>query len=380
MISLIANTGIQFHTFKFSIDIKSGQDKMYFYEWFDSNENKLKLDLAHFFSKDDVWVKKKELATYGYLRDGKPTDEWSEIKKDGIREITQENKVFFNTSISNCQIEEFDNEWLPFPFFELNSQNKTSFGPINWCRIRFSKIQSSNTNVQDYEAVIAFDTRSIYIDDNVVDEDRETPVFSSDFEKYKSYGLCDNEFQLIDFCSENYKCDWVNKHILKLIHQTDKVDALRAPKLRYLTSYIFLIHHLQKVANVPNLRLYRDREVQWSNVDIAIDIGNSKTSAILFDEGDFTKVRSLELQDLSNPQKTYCDPFDMRLAFHKANFGNFGIVDSRQFVFPSFVRLGKEGGDLIYKAKNENSGKERTTTFSSPKRFLWDWSFSTCYR
>ena len=62
----------------------------------------------------------------------------------------------------------------------------------------------------------------------------------------------------------------------------------------------------------------------------------------------------------------------MRLAFHEADFGVKTLHDSIQFVFPSMVRLGLEANELIHKATNLNTGVEKITTFSSPKRYLWD--------
>ncbi len=48
------------------------------------------------------------------------------------------------------------------------------------------------------------------------------------------------------------------------------------------------------------------------------------------------------------------------------------------------VRLGIEANELIHKAINLNTGVEKITTFSSPKRYLWDnkpqqkdWEFVT---
>lgn len=86
----------------------------------------------------------------------------------------------------------------------------------------------------------------------------------------------------------------------------------------------------------------------------------------------------MELQDFTTPISNgelnkYRDPFDMRLAFREADFGGkLGLESSSQFVFPSMIRLGKEANRLIHKATNMNTGAERTSTFSSPKRFLWD--------
>lgn len=67
------------------------------------------------------------------------------------------------------------------------------------------------------------------------------------------------------------------------------------------------------------------------------------------------------------------EPFDMRLAFRKVDFGSFGIKDSKQFVHPSLVRLGQEANTLIHLATNTADDMESLSTYSSPKRYLWDW-------
>ena len=63
----------------------------------------------------------------------------------------------------------------------------------------------------------------------------------------------------------------------------------------------------------------------------------------------------------------------MRLAFRKVDFGSFGIKDSKQFVHPSLVRLGQEANTLIHLATNTADDMESLSTYSSPKRYLWDW-------
>lgn len=368
MFSLIANTGIQF----FSKEIKLSDNKnfkLFFHEWFDTSVNQLKLELTHHFSDDDVWVRKKDLNNYGYLKNGQPSEEW-EIIKNEIEELNTSTGSFFSKSNKNIGIENFLNTWIPLPYFELNNQGKNIFGPTNWCR---AKITPKNQNDDIYELVIAFDTKSIYDEDDIDSEYKESPEFSNAFNSSgKKFSLCKDDFLLIDFLSKSRKCDWVDKFILNLTHGTDNPNKLKAPKLNYLASFITFLSYLEKTANLPEITLHKDRNVAWGNVDIAIDIGNSRTSAVLFEEGDFTKVKMLELQDFSKPTEVYNDPFDMRLVFQDANFGDFGIINSKQFVYPSFVRLGNEAKRLVYKAKNENIGKDQRTSFSSPKRYLWD--------
>ena len=119
----------------------------------------------------------------------------------------------------------------------------------------------------------------------------------------------------------------------------------------------------------PDVTLYTDAE-EKKPVDLVLDIGNSRTCGVLFEDGDFTKVDMLELQDLTEPWKVYKKPFDMRLAFHHCNFGEIDLPD--QFSWQSFVRIGEEAIKLIYKSRPENGVSQRTTNYSSPKRYLWD--------
>ena len=58
-------------------------------------------------------------------------------------------------------------------------------------------------------------------------------------------------------------------------------------------------------------------------VDLVLDIGNSRTCGILFEEGDFARGKMLELRDLSLPWISYENKtYDMRVVFRKADFGN----------------------------------------------------------
>lgn len=368
MFSLIANTGIQF----FSKEIKlldNTKFKLSFHEWFDSSVNQLKLELTHHFSEDDVWVRKKDLNRFGYLKNGEPTEEWDVIKNE-IDELNIDTGSFFSKTQQNVGIEHFINTWIPLPYFELNNQGKNIFGPTNWCR---AKVTPKNIEGNIYDLVIAFDTKSIYDEDDIESDYNELPEFNNAFNSAgKKFSLCKDDFLLIDFLSKPKKCEWVDKFVLNLIHGIENPNRLQEPKLDYLASFVTFLSYIEKTANLPEVTLHKDRNVAWGNVDIAIDIGNSCTSAVLFEEGDFTKVRMLELQDFSKPTEIYNDPFDMRLVFQDANFGDFGIINSKQFVYPSFVRLGNEAKRLVYKAKNENTGKDQRTSFSSPKRYLWD--------
>jgi hypothetical protein len=411
--NLIANTGIQLFTFPLEINLNDNF-KMFFHEWFDVIDEKLKLEIAHNFKEDDIWVSKKDifnLLGLG-LSDGKVGNfldgvfipyKWEEIKDDFHSEG---NKILtpmesedggvdcFQISINHCKMEKFENHWLPFPFFNIGSNGRSEFAPTNWCRFKLiPDLTNTNSNSKKYNILISFDTRSKFEEEDFEDEDlMETPVFSNRFEKSKDYALCNNEFALVDFCSKTpYSCEWVDEYILDLFHNQKSVEELRIkkPKMNYLAQYIFILKYIQQLNILPTITLFSDKNVAFVDVDLIVDMGNSRTCAVLFDNHDFTKVQALGLQNFSNPVKDgkinlQNEPFDMRLAFSETDFGVNTLKGSSQFVFPSMVRLGNEANELIHKAVNLNEGTEKITTFSSPKRYLWDnkpqnkdWEFLT---
>ena len=94
--NLIANTGIQFFTIQLEINLNDNF-KMYFHEWFDLNDEQLKLEIAHNFTEDEIWVSKKDIynllglgltdGKVGRIEEGvfKPY-KWEDIKSDFISE------------------------------------------------------------------------------------------------------------------------------------------------------------------------------------------------------------------------------------------------------------------------------------------------------
>ncbi len=390
--NLIANTGIQFFSFPVTFDVNN-RFRMYFHEWFDVNEQQKKIEIAHYFPEAEVWVKKFALADLGYAIGGDVTESWENIRADeefderSIIQIDTEDAIdsgCFDITVGqimNGEWGKLENVWFPIPFFLLKGK-KSAFGPTNWCRGKLIPISNSGRE-RRYTLLLAFDTRSVLENDDYENEDlNETPIFTNGTEHSKTYAICNNEFKLVSYCSEEFNCEWVDRYLLKLFHGVDTIQELRGirmPKLRYLALFMFIIRYLSKFASIPQLTLFSDANVGQGNVDLVVDIGNSRTCAVLFDGGDFTKCSPLELQDFTEPINAngglnkHRDSFDMRLAFRAADIGgNFGLANSHQFVYPSFIRLGKEASQLIHKAANMNIGAEKNSTFSSPKRYLWD--------
>ena len=409
--NLIANTGIQFFTVPLEINLNDNF-KMYFHEWFDMKDEQLKLEIAHNFSEDEIWVSKKDIynllglgltdGKVGRIEDAvfKPY-KWEEIKDDFFSDENQTitpmesedgGSDCFQMTLNRCRWEKFENHWLPFPFFSIGSNGKSKFAPTNWCRCKLIP-DSSNGSTKKYNLLLAFDTRTKHEGEDFEEEDlMETPVFASNFDKSKEFALCNNEFLTVDFCSKApFNCEWVGEYILNLFHNVKSIDELRIrkPKMNYLAQYIYIIKYIQQLNVLPSITLFSDKNVVFGDVDLLVDMGNSRTCAVLFDDHDFTKVETLGLQNLSNPFENgkiniSNEPFDIRMAFREVDFGIDTLKESSQFVFPSIVRLGIEANELIHKAVNLNTGVEKITTFSSPKRYLWDnkpqqidWEFLT---
>lgn len=393
--NLISNTGIHLFNFPLEIDLNSNF-KMYFHEWFDIEDRQKKLELAHFFAEDEIWIKKRILYSNAcnlanLTNNYKVSESWEFVSSDDyfdrscIIDVKTEDPMdsgCFDVTASKIKEEEwikFEDTWFPMPFFQLNGR-RSEFGPTNWCRFKLIPNGHDN-NLRRYNILLAFDTRTVHREEGFEEEDlQETPIFTNRAESSKTFALCNTEEGLIGYCSDEKNCGWVDKYLLRHFHGVGDINSrqLPMPKMKYLAQYIFINRYIQQYGGLPKITLYSDQFAATRNVDLVVDIGNSRTCAVLFDDGDFTRLSPLELQDFSNPitngtLNRYKDSFDMRLAFRKADFGdNLGLQNSNQFIYPSFIRLGKEANRLIYQAKNQNTGDEKISTFSSPKRFLWD--------
>ena len=276
----------------------------------------------------------------------------------------------------------FENVWLPVPYFFKRTPKRFKFGPLNWARVKLLP-KGEEKGQKLYDVLLAFDTRTRYEND----EYDECPVFPDVFRGDMDFELCSNEFLLMDFCSPGNTWSYIDEYLLHLVHpgiaRVSQIKGANVRRMSYIASYVFLINYLAQKKIFPKIKLYKDTDVEIKDVDMVVDIGNSRTTALLIEDNtNFNQVRQLELIDYTNLIKEVGDtllvnrhnePFDMRLAFRKVDFGNFGIKDSKQFVYPSLIRLGQEANTLIHLATNSADEVESLSTYSSPKRYLWDW-------
>lgn len=387
-ITLIANTGIHIESLDLNINTRE-KFSLWFHEWYNTTEGEWILDLAQEVTTETnrYFYKKYDLFKNGYLKEatGEGDIDVSALSDEGIRPLMIDEdmqtvgEIFkMNFTDKSNTLSFFENHWLPIPYFFKRSETKFKFGSLNWVRFKLVPAKSKDEVIKKYKVLLAFDTRT----GKNSDKYDECPVFPDQFMTEMKFEVCNQEFQLMDFCSPKAEWEYINNYIFNLVHPNlSSIGKIKTGKrLSYVASYFLLIDYIAQKCLFPQVTLYKDYDVVVKDVDMVVDIGNSRTTALLVeDNSNFNQVNQLQLidytsllSDCGTKVNKYKEPFDMRLAFRKVDFGNFGIQGSKQFVYPSFVRLGKEANYLMHKATDSDSSKESLSMMSSPKRYLWD--------
>ena len=401
-ISLIANTGIQFHKTHIQFDWSEFRTRFHFHQFWNKTLHRLSLEVAQQFTDDAtgdfIYVSKNELKARELLDvNDKYIGTWNNdsdiprFPEDSIIEIKASTlqKPILKGDLPIMA--KFFNQWLPFPCFEKNLAGRLMDGPYNWARIMVSPkgFDPNNptdydfTGSQDWNLTIAFDTTSHFDDGNFNNEFREAPLFANRFNKKKLFGIPKTDLMLMGFVAPSKgNKNWIDAGLLKLVHNTNDLnmlyrmfpqndgDSSMPPIYTYLAAYLFFLHIIADRLARTEVELVNADQSAPINVDLVVDMGNSKTTAVLFEEGRFDKVDMVELQDFSNPFRSEKSPFDMGVVFNRADFGICNIGNSSQFIYPSLVRLGREATCLRYQAGLERGVK--LSACSSPKRYLWD--------
>jgi hypothetical protein len=374
--TLIANSGIQFINYgegdSGGIVIDANHDvitPISFYEaWVDE---RIRLEFATYLSDYDKFVTTRSLFEAGYLdQDGKLYP-GAKVNINVLNCLKLDENCYTVSNIELC-LEKYLNMWLPMPLFELSNNGKSKFGPANWCRmyIKEAKEKSPETkSKKKYIITFAIDTKTDY-----VTQSADRP-FLNRGEASKKYSICNDRNQTLNFLSASHGCQWVDQYLKDYSHELQFRNPDDHFTMKYLAYYIYLVQYMHGMGLLDDVTLFTDDVIEKAEVDLVLDIGNSKTCGLLFDKVEpnktFTKVKRLKLHDLSNPEFAYDDSFDMRLAFYKASFGDINDITG-QFIWPSILRLGYEAQKLIYHSKNVSGIESKLTHHSSPKRYLWD--------
>ena len=362
-ISLIANTGLQFYTFETYLDASiQKNNKFRFIERFDSIRKRFWLDEVISLPGDDIWVRKSQLETLGYIsKSGKIA---SDIDLNHLELLSDTD--FYEAGNINQVVKYFEKKWIPVPFFKKNNIDNDYFGPTDWARIYFEKIGEEKIKV-----VLLIDTTSTNDTNNTVSP------FVNENPNENIYAICSNDNITLSYLDSITNCQWVEDYISKLFY-SGKTE-IETPFLKHIANYIFFIRMLRTFENLPQIHLLSDK-TGLIDVDLVIDVGNSNTCALLFENSidqnfNFNSVKKLEIQDFENPFLSYAKSFSTRIVFKEANFGSFNteLNLNNKFQWPSPVRIGYEAERTIKDANVElKLNREVKTYNSSPKRYLWD--------
>lgn len=395
--SLIANSGLHFKTIELDINpdeplvLKNGRTLKYtFLETVDFlNDCRIRFDVCSF--KDSLCVPVNCLKNNSLFEENPNgsvvLDETGipQIKKDTVMAVVEHyaSNADVLTSINSLTsyrikkgyevknaFELLSGKWLPMPMYELDMSGQSSGYPNGWCRVRIDSVGVKQKNgTQRYRFVWAFDTQLA----DGIEEGILRPSFFEGSGNSKSFMLCNRADLLLgSFLNipDGQNDAPIGDYLVSLLGLDLREDVPH--KYKFLGFYIYLINYLRLSGAAPEVTLYHQEDDKAIPVDMSIDVGNSRTCAVLFEKGDFTKSRMLRFRDLSEPWRTYENAFDMRLVFRRADFGGDLTLCKDLFQWHSLVRVGEEAKHLIYESMENNGESERTTNYSSPKRYLWD--------
>lgn len=403
---LIANSGIQFISQEIEFNpsepfiLKSGKILKYsFCEMTDFLTENIVFDLLYYHNDHQVYIPLKELGArdkFEKLPNGREC-----IDETGMPSMLKTEAITFYTTLPNEdpdthiisinsldafrveksvqsheKVSAFDlllDKWLPMPLFEKEIDDITNFYPLGWCRLKIQEI-SKGQNMNRYRMIWAIDTT---LSSNGLSTIR--PYFYETDSDTKEYSICNKTDLLFNFlfCEDMDEKGNVEPKVSAIAEYIANIwglqlDKISVEKYKFIAYYIYFINFI-RLHNSPQIVLHH-KPKNVVDVDLVLDIGNSRTCGVLFEDGDFTRAVMLELRDLSSPWKTYDKPFDMRVVFRRSDFGNDIAMDEEEDLFnwKSLVRIGEEAQKLIYQSLEEDGLSERTTNYSSPKRYLWD--------
>jgi hypothetical protein len=288
-------------------------------------------------------------------------------------------------------IEIFDSVWLPVPYLKHKGYDETQRetfeqGPINWCRMRITKLSGGVADDYTHRLTLGFDTST---GDAIKGWPYLSPV-NEDVRNESRFFFASELRDISWFLQESWVTGWLKDELkltpggTKPVKRADGKDA----ECSYWAYYATLLQGLRvlmnsKTSNALLPRVYfintlSARSQRPIDVDLILDIGNSRTCGVLIETGvddelDIENAASiLELRDISRPEFAYREPFRSHVEFAPAEFGSafWSKASGGKGIFkwPSWVRVGPEALRLC----DKSSGAQGDTGISGPKRYLWD--------
>ena len=279
-------------------------------------------------------------------------------------------------------LETWEGHWLPIPFLRTLDQpwpdggRRFECGPSNWARARILRSEQQPGTLR---VVLALDTN---VEPRPVDGETYHALSPQDVTAHGHFMLA----HLVRDNSWFLNAPWVDEWLAGIYGAWRQARHRGRGSwqddnpwlLEHLASYLTWLEVLRLALDDLAAQVINPERDTPVDVDLVLDIGNSRSTGILVETlpqrvTNLNDSYLLELRDLSRPERVYAEPFETRVEFVDATFGNDALSrrsgrQSPAFAWPSAVRLGPEAAWLATQAVCA----EGTTGMSSPKRYLWD--------
>jgi len=295
-------------------------------------------------------------------------------------------------------LEIFMGEWVPIPMLRKERERpdgRPQFGrgPADWARARVAPLGEPDKEGNTHSLTIAFDTQI----EPATEEGIEPSLTPKEVNDGADFVLASHEVDCGWFVNLDWVADWLEDllraHRLRAAQRRGRVltDDDFPYACEHIARFLTYLQVLDDLKIIPQIRLVNPQRYVPVEVDLVLDIGNSRTCGILIEtsadrQTDLNDSYILELRDLSSPARTYREPFSSSIEFSLARFGDphqFSRGSGRRgdaFQWPSVVRVGPEAQRLLVHSRSARGA----TGMSSPKRYLWDqharpqeWRFNT---
>lgn len=281
----------------------------------------------------------------------------------------------YSVSIPNV-IQQFADRWVPLPFFRLagsvNAQQRRFWpnSPTDWCRLHFVSLDNGVLR-----GVIAFDPKVEQgPDKHDISPDEGFPTLAQhDVDEAGQFALASNPHDISWFLKLYWVKDW-----LKSFNKPRRGETIGS-HTDHIAKYIILLEMLEKSQKIPDVRLVNPRMYKPVDVDLVLDIGNSRSIGMLIERrtgenSNLSDGAKLEIRNLGNPSETFQETFSSTICFAEARLGDpdgYSRASGRSqpgFIWPTLARVGVEAVRLAAASKCDMG----PTSMSSPKRYLWD--------
>ncbi|WP_294532283.1 virulence factor SrfB [uncultured Rhodoblastus sp.] len=297
-------------------------------------------------------------------------------------------------------IEPFLDAWVPMPFLAVRPGASPggipvlAQGPSNWARARITRVDKDEAGCT-HKIVFAFDTQLAsaeaggYIAPTEQDARNEQEFMLArrfmDLGWFFSSEVSDPHGNRVSNMQQ-WALEWIRGLFIEMKRKQARGRVVREEdfefRLEHVARYVAFLNFLAVTLDFDRVKLIDtvsdEPFAKPVNVDLVLDVGNSRTCGILIesfatdDSVDLGNSMVLQLRDLSRPECVYSEPFESHVELAQADFGPERLSKTsgrvKAFFWPSLVRIGSEAARF----REEAQGGEAASGMSSPKRYLWD--------